>query len=88
MTLVVDVFPQAKTILQSTHATDISCTWCRKITALCNGERTLGEVARLLCLPMPVVQKLTDKALRRGWLRPQLQAPEPLETSPEGFEID
>ena len=57
----------AQTVLRPRVSANVSCYWCRKILKLCNGERTVAQVAEALHLPLPVCVKLVDRAHRQGW---------------------
>lgn len=46
----------------------IDCPWCRRILPLCNGQRTVSEIAAALSLPAQVVLKLVQGAAGKGWL--------------------
>lgn len=59
------------TIMLDAAAPDVSCYWCRKIAAICDGQRTLQDLAEILYLPLNIVQKLAQKALDHGWLTAQ-----------------
>lgn len=51
------------------------CAWYRRLLPLCNGERTVQDIAHALHLPTQVVLKLMDRAVSQGWLEPPPEIP-------------
>lgn len=55
--------------LSSTPPLSLTCPWCRRLLPLCNGQRTVQDIATILQLPIQVVLKLVHRAATQGWLQ-------------------
>ncbi|GAA5501527.1 hypothetical protein Dxin01_01259 [Deinococcus xinjiangensis] len=66
----------AATVLSPTPHAQVTCSLSAKIVELCDGKRTLQEVARLLDLPQLVCERLVLQAVNSNWLmvQPYLQS--------------
>lgn len=64
MTYSPTVTPKANTFDPSL----IDGPWFQRLLPLCNGQRSISEIASRLLLPVQVVSKLVQKASQRGWL--------------------
>ncbi len=57
-------------VLQPVSDAEITCRWCKKLAAVCDGQITLGEALKRLHLPLSTGQRLARRSLHEHWLEP------------------
>lgn len=57
----------ASSVIEPVSGLQVACYWCRRLLNLCDGRRTLEEVAGRLDLPVSICLSLGQKSLEHGW---------------------
>lgn len=57
----------ASSVVEPMSGVQVNCYWSRRLLKLCDGQRTLEEVARQLDLPLSICLPLVRKSLESGW---------------------
>lgn len=57
----------ASSVIEPVSGLQVACYWCRRLLKLCDGRRTLEEVAGQLDLPVSICLSLGQKSLEHGW---------------------
>lgn len=63
-------FLTPQTIMKVRPDADVSCRLCARVIELCDGQRTLREVAQALHLTQSACVKLVQRSMSRDWLEP------------------
>lgn len=74
-------FLTPQTIMKVRPNADVSCRLCARVIDLCDGNRTLREVAQTLHLTQSACAKLVQRSISRNWLEPAMA----VESTTDGF---